>query len=340
VIEDKKEHYAKYGWTCDETNLATLPDSAPEAAHLLTEWLCLEGRRSSLAEYAEAYNKEDGRIHPKFWNIGAWTHRMSHSKPNLANIVAPWDSRKDPNTGVDRIKAEYDTAIRGLFIATPSTVLVGTDADAIQLRLLAHYMESDRYVEAINSGSKDLGTDIHSVNMRALGLDHLSRDDAKTFIYAWLLGAGINKIAGLLRTGANGAQSAVSRFLASFPELSRLRNVKIARDAARGFFIGLDGRRIQCSSEHLMLAGYLQAGEAVVMKHANVLWRKWLDEKGIWYRQVNFVHDEWQTEAKPEDADEVGERQCEAIRQVGLDLGVRCPLKGNYNIGANWAESH
>jgi DNA polymerase-1 len=201
-------------------------------------------------------------------------------------------------------------------------------------------MESDRYVEAINSGSKDNGTDIHSLNMRSLGLNHLSRDDAKTFIYAWLLGAGINKVAGILRTKANDAQSAVSNFLASFPELNRLRNVKIARDAARGFFLGLDGRRIQCSSEHLMLAGYLQAGEAVVMKHANVLWRKWLDEKGIWYRQVNFVHDEWQTEAKPEDADEVGRVQCEAIRQVGLDLGVRCPLKGNYKIGTNWAESH
>ena len=67
-------------------------------------------------------------------------------------------------------------------------------------------------------------------------------------------------------------------------------------DASRGYFDGLDGRKVQCNSEHLMLAGYLQNGEAVVMKHANVLWQKELKGLGIKYNQVDFVHDEWQTE--------------------------------------------
>ena len=91
---------------------------------------------------------------------------------------------------------------------------------------------------------------------------------------------------------------------------------------------------------HYILAGYLQNGESVVMKRASLLWSKELRHLQIPFRAVDFVHDEWQTETLPEFADKVGQVQADSIRIVGEDLGLNCPLAGNYNIGMNWKETH
>ena len=56
---------------------------------------------------------------------------------------------------------------------------------------------------------------------------------------------------------------------------------------------------------------------------------------------VNFVHDEWQTEAFTHaDAVRIGELQCKALEQAGIDLGVRCPMSGETKIGHNWFDTH
>ncbi len=339
---EQRKHFDRYGWACSEDNLKTLPVSAAQEVRELTQWLTLEGRRSSVEEWFSSLNEDDQKIHGKFWNTGAWTQRMSHSKPNGANIFAIWPDDKKVLSAIDAIKKKYDSDLRACWEASPGSYLVGTDADGIQLRVLAHYMDSDVYVKAIMEGDKKLGTDIHNVNKSALGPICKSRDDAKTFIYAWLLGAGIPKVASILGCNQADAKGAVENFLDSLPELKRLKSVTIPRDARRGYFTGLDGRRVQCTSEHLMLAGYLQAGEAVVMKHSNVLWRKELDTTSIKYKQVNFVHDEWQTEVYDTElqAKGVGLVQVASIQTTGKNLGLLCPLDGSYSVGRNWKETH
>jgi len=338
--EERKERFERYGWVCNEDNLSTLPPSAPEEAKDLAKWLTLEGRRSSVEEWLGCLTPE-GRIHGKFWPIGAWTERMSHSKPNQANIFAVYPEDKPVVSPIDAIKKKYDSTLRACWVASKGSWLVGTDADGIQLRILAHYMESEVYIDAILRGDKKLGTDIHNVNKDALGPICKSRDDAKTFIYAWLLGAGIPKVAAILGCSIPQASGAVSNFLDSLPELKRVKHLQVPRDARRGYFIGLDGRRVPCSSEHLMLAGYLQNGEAVIMKHANVLWRKTLQEAGVPFKQLDFVHDEWVTECPTKEVAEiVGDHQVEAIRKTGELLGLRCSLDGTKKVGKNWKEVH
>lgn len=342
-MDEKLEHYKRYGWTCSEDNLKTLPEDAPEGAKKLTEWLTLEGRRRSIVEWTNAQS-EDNKIHGKFWHIGAWTHRMSHSNPNQANIFSVWPDDREAETPIEKVKKEYDGALRACWTASPGCMLVGTDADAIQLRILTHYMQSKDYSEAILNGDKSIGTDIHNLNKDALGPICKSRDDSKRFIYSWLLGAGIPKIASILGCSTSAAKGAVSNFLDSIPELKRLKGVRIPRDAKRGYFVGLDGRRVKCSSEHLMLAGYLQAGEAVVMKHANVLWRKALveDHPEIAWRQIDFVHDEWVTEVEGGELETyiVGDYQRWAIEKTGEDLGLWMPLSGSTKVGKTWKDVH
>ncbi len=336
---EKKKHYDRYGWTVDEANLATLPDSAPQAAKDLTKWITLEGRRKALVEWLNNCGDDD-KIHGKYWPIGAWTHRMAHSNPNSANIAAPFQGT--PKTPVEEIKNKYDASMRDLWKASDGAWLVGTDAEGIQLRLLAHYMKSQEYVDAICSGKKEDETDIHNMNRKALGPICRDRDNAKTFIYAFLLGASTGKVAEILDCSTKDASRAIKNFLEALPGLKKLKEWVIPRDARRGYFVGLDGRKVPCDSEHHMLAGYLQNGEAVIMKRACILWRTWAKAEGIPFKQVNFVHDEWQTECYGtyEQAERLGELQRKSLEQVGKDLNVFCPLAGNTKIGKSWLETH
>jgi DNA polymerase I len=308
-IDPRGEKFLRYGWQCNEMNLSTLPDDAPEGGRNLAEWLTLEGRRSSLEEWIK-HVKDDGRIHGRFTHIGAWTGRMAHSAPNQANIPAAFHGT--PKTAVEIVKSEYDGRMRCLWTVEDGNYLVGTDAEGIQLRILAHLMKSDEYIHAIVSGRKEDETDIHNVNRKALGISHVTRDMAKTFIYAFLLGAGVAKVATILKVNQREAGEAIDNFMNSIQGLSDLKKKVIPHVAKRGWFRGLDGRKVPVPSEHKALAGMLQNGEAVVMKHSAITWTTAARKLGIKYKLVTWPHDEWQTEVEGSmnDAELLGNIRC------------------------------
>jgi len=350
-LTERLEKYKIYGWKVNEENLGTLDDDAPEGARLLATWLSLEGRRADLEEWCAAYNPHSGRIHGRFSGIGSWTGRMSHSKPNQGNIFSEFhpDQCKVEGrpTPVEDVKLRYNGLLRGLWRARPAEggepghYLVGCDAEGIQLRVLAHYIDDPDYTKAIVSGRKEDGTDVHNVNRKLLGEVCRSRDDAKTFIFAWLLGAGVRKVAEILGCKQGEATRAVHSFVESTPGLATLKGLHIPTDAQRGYFIGLDGRKVIVPSEHYVLAGYLQSGESTLMKHATRLWRRWAEEDGLRYKLVDLVHDEWQVEVNDEEVGHrIGQLQCDALIKTGQELGVRCALRGEYKLGINWRETH
>lgn len=365
-LAERLEQFRITGWRVSEQNLETLPNTALcamgildgsrntekqrvytsriLAAKQLAKWLTLEGRRGDLEEWISCYVPSSGRIHGSFNGLGSWTHRMSHVRPNQGNIFSNFttdECKGDEPTPVEEVKLNYNGALRALWTAGRGKLLVGTDAEGIQMRVLAHYINDPEYTEAIVNGDKEQGTDVHNLNRRKLGSVCRSRADAKTFIYAWLLGAGTAKVAEILGCNFVQARAAVESFIRDTPGLAELKRHRIPRDARRGYFVGLDGRKVICRSEHLMLAGYLQNGEKVVMAHANVLWRQRAQEMGLQYKQVDFVHDEWVTEVGDmETAHALGELQAQAIQEVGEDLGLNCALAGEYKIGGTWLDVH
>lgn len=338
-IDPRGEKFLRYGWQCNEMNLSTLPEDAPEGGRNLAEWLTLEGRRSSLEEWIK-HVKDDGRIHGRFTHIGAWTGRMAHSAPNQANIPAAFHGT--PKTAVEIVKSEYDGRMRCLWTVEDGNYLVGTDAEGIQLRILAHLMKSDEYIHAIVSGRKEDETDIHNVNRKALGISHVTRDMAKTFIYAFLLGAGVAKVATILKVNQREAGEAIDNFMNSIQGLSDLKKKVIPHVAKRGWFRGLDGRKVPVPSEHKALAGMLQNGEAVVMKHSAITWTTAARKLGIKYKLVTWPHDEWQTEVEGSmnDAELLGNIQRQSIVDTGKKLSILCPLAGSTDIGRTWGDTH
>jgi len=316
---------------CEE-NLATLPESAPEGARKLVERLLIASRVRTLQEWEDNYRSQDGRIHGIINPIGTWTGRCSHRSPNMGNIAAE-KSIKYKGDYLKQLATALGGSMRSLWGVDNGGWLIGCDAKGIQLRIFAHYIQDEAFTKAVIDG------DPHTLNATIL---EVGRDTAKTFIYAFLLGAGDAKVGEILGLSRVDGAKRKQRFIEAYPGLQVLKERVIPRDAANGYFIGFDGRRVYCNDEHLMLAGYLQNGEAVIMKHANLLWRKKLNGEKILYKQVNFVHDEWQTEyrGRREVAEYIGRVQSESIKATGEALGLRCPMAGQYQVATNWRDTH
>jgi len=351
ILVGKLERLKTTGWKVNENNLSTLPPKAPAPARLLAKRILLEARRRSLTEWLGLVGP-DSRIHGKFYGIGAWTHRMAHQNPNTANI--PSEFREDGSVKL------LGKELRQLWGAPKNRLLVGVDAEGIQLRIFAHYINDPEFTYALVHGSKADKTDPHSLNARVLGDVCKSRQAAKRFIYALLLGAGMGKLAEVLDANEATTKDALDRLLERYTGFAALKSSVIPADAKRGYFIGLDGRRVlipgdtEGARRHLAMSGYLQNGEAIVMKKAALKWNA--DPEIIEFRKehpilfVNMVHDEWQTEV-PNDmkiAIRVAEIQANALKWAGEELGLKCPLAGSYynddhhdyTIGVNWYQTH
>jgi len=339
----KGQSLEKYGYKINEENLSTLPATAPPPARLLAHRILLESRRRALVEWTNLVDG-DSRIHGAFYGIGAWTQRMAHQKPNTANIPNPYN-----NNGTPKL---LGGEMRSLWRAPSNRLLVGVDAEGIQLRIFAHYIDDEEFTQALVKGKKDDKSDPHSLNQRILGNVCKSRAAAKRFIYALLLGAGLPKLAEILECGVGEAEEALSRLLRRYEGFQFLKDTIIPRDAELGYFIGLDGRRVVIPGEdvgyrkHLAMSGYLQNGEAVVMKHATLLWHNRLKDYNALL--VNMVHDEWQIEVPNDEgvAREIAKMVADSLKTVGKKLKLKCPLAGSYKndgvltIGPNWGVTH
>lgn len=341
--EARLADFQKWGWKVNDENLATLPESAPASAFKLAERITLASRLSDLDEWIAACSSTEGQepaIHGHFQSIGAWTQRLSHQKPNTANIPQAKPSAKD--TPFQKEIQTLNGKMRGLFRARKGYRLIGTDADGIQMRIFAHLCGDEKLIDSLVRGRKEDGTDIHSLNRQLLGSVCGSRDVAKTFIYAFLLGAGTGKVAEILGCSFGEAKIAVDQFITGLPGLKRLKQTRIPSEAAAGYFIGLDGRKVVCDSAHLMLAGHLQNGEKVIMAKALERWYSQLRADGIAFFLHNWVHDEWQTGVPDDDeiCQHVQKVQCDALLWAGEQLGMSLPTPGSSDWGYTWQETH
>lgn len=319
----------------DEETLSTL--DAPEAKQIV-EYLLVDKRRGQVEGYLKAVGK-DGRIHGTVNSNGAVTGRMTHASPNVAN-------------------ADKHESVRALFVAPAGRVLVGCDAEGLELRALGHYMapyDGGKYADAVVNGRKEDGTDAHTLNQKAIGLN--TRDNAKTFIYALIYGAGDFKLGTVVYDDMTDEQKAAfnaakgnrdrklatlgknrrARLMKNLPALAALTNKVKEVAKRRGALRGIDGRLLKVRGQHAALNTLLQSAGAIVMKKALVILDAQLTESTLF---VANVHDEWQMETDTELANEVGRTAADAIRLAGEHFKLNCPLSGSFDVGANWSETH
>ncbi len=300
----------------DEKVLSTITN-IPEAK-LINKYLMLQKRIAQVSSWIEAV-KEDGRVHGKVITNGTITGRMSHQAPNMAQVPA--------------VYSPYGKECRELWVVDKKNKLVGVDASGLELRMLAHYMNDKEYTNEIING------DIHTANQMAAGLR--SRDESKTFIYAFIYGAGSKKIGNIIGGSEADGNRVKEKFLRATPSLRSLREkVDGVAKSNRRWLKGLDGRKIIIRHPHAALNSLLQGAGSCVMKVALTLLDQYVINKRIKAYPVVNVHDEFQYEVEEGRADEFGRLAVQSIKDAGRKLKLRCGLNGQYKIGNNWAETH
>ena len=314
-----EKHTDKGQVIVDESVLAGV--DLPEAK-AIAEYLLIQKRVAQVESWLEAVH-EDGRVHGKVITNGAVTGRMTHHSPNMAQVPSS--------------SSPYGHECRDCWTVPDGYSLVGIDASGLELRMLAHYMKDQDYVNTVINGRQEDGTDIHTTNQKAAGLQ--TRAQAKTFIYAFLYGAGPAKI-GLISGGdKRKGQDLIDRFLDNTPSLKQLRK-KVERLSEKGWLPGLDGRKLYIRSAHAALNTLLQGAGAIVMKQALVILDSYLKKGKIDAKFVANVHDEWQIEVRQDQAEQVGKLGVKAIEEAGKHFDLRCPLTGEYNVGKTWGDTH
>ena len=286
----------------------------PEAK-LIAEYLMLQKRIGQVTSWIKEVHEEDNRVRGFVNPNGAVTGRMTHSNPNVAAT---------PST-----RAKYGSECRACWTVPEGYKLVGIDASGLELRMLAHYMNDEDYINEVING------DVHSANQRLAGLE--SRDKAKTFIYALCYGARDRKLSTILGKNTRDTKRIREQFLNNLPSFKSLKD-RVGRASSRGFLKGLDNRKLFVRSEHSALNTLLQGAGAIVMKQAHILFEDYI--KDLKANCVANIHDEWQVEVQEDQADEVGKKGVEAIINAGKFLNLKCPLDGEYNVGRNWSETH
>lgn len=315
----------KYGWSApltdkgnpkvDESVLKKL--KYPEAKQLLRnfELTKLHGMLSDWIN--RALHSRDGRIHGSINPQGAVTGRMTASQPNLQQVSG-------------------DPRARALFVPKQGWVQVGIDASGLEARLLANRMakwDNGEYGNLVING------DIHTHNQKQAGLE--KRDDAKTFFYALIYGAGNQKIGTIINKGIKAGGDLKKKFLNNMPALKSLITRCEYQVAEKSTLTLLDNREVPCRSKHSSLNVQIQGDGAVIMKKALIILINCLEKncQGR-YRLVATIHDEWQFECDPEIADRLGQAGVSAIKKAGEVLNCVVPMDGEYRVGKNWSETH
>ena len=299
-------------------NEAVLSKIKMPEAEMFNRYFLLQKRTGLLKSWISEC-QEDNRVRGRVMTLRTITGRMAHAVPNMAQVPS--------------ISSSYGRESRGLWGVDDTTKyrLVGVDASGLELRCLAHYMNDPEYTNIVLTG------DVHTANQQAAGLR--TRDQAKTFIYAFLYGAGPAKIGNVVGKGPAAGQMLIKKFLERTPALKRLRE-NVVRWSKGGPIPALDGRLLHIRSEHAALNTLLQGAGAIICKQWLVHIMERVIKAGLNVRLVASIHDEYQFEVAIPDVNRFCNLTKEAMTQTQKTLGVKCELDCDYKVGKTWAETH
>ena len=298
-----------------------------ELGEMISEYYTLRNRASVIDGWFDQV--KDGRLNGNMWTIGTPTFRVRHETiVNLPGVHTAWGKE-----------------LRELLVADEGMVVVGADSSGNQLRALAHYVGDDSFTTAVCHGNSTDGTDAHTRNAEILGC---SRSVAKTYLYAYLFGAGFGKLGATLtgKPNVEAGKKSAAKFGAGIKGLQELKDKvqgiwkQTNYAQGTGWFPALDGRPVFADSDHQALNYLLQSAEGITCKAAlSYAWRK-IDEENLRAEPRLFYHDELAFVSHPEDADRVGEILQESFREAPKDFGVTIMDGGDYVIGQSYADVH
>lgn len=323
----------------------------PAAGALLGE----ECRHLFKGDYCDSEMGRRGILVPKL------TKKMIESgkfrrKP-LTNIMQEFNGKKWEDVG----HCTY-------LIPEGQQAFVGGDGAGLELRMLTHYLiavsrmlleealeagktrEAEYYQKALDSALEYrevlLNGDIHSHNQKLAGL--ATRKQAKTFIYAFLYGAGNANLGAQLGGGVAEGQEARDKFLKECPCIPVLMEWVQTFAAKHGWVPAIDGRKLIMRRDpnsgevmtHKALNTMLQSAGSIVMKIADCYLISWVKRDKLFANQVIMMHDEFQFTCATQHVAKLRELIDSCVRKAGESLNMECPLASDSMLGASWFHTH
>ncbi|MBQ9781636.1 MAG: DNA polymerase I, partial [Clostridia bacterium] len=279
--------------------------------------------------------KNTGIVHTIFNQTLTQTGRLSSKEPNLQNIPVRDDEGK---------------VLRKLFIAkSPDNVLIDADYSQIELRLLAHFSESQELILAYKQNK-----DIHSItasqvfNVPLSEVTSKMRSSSKAVNFGIIYGISEYGLAKNLKISPKDAKNYIERYYESYPSVKdyMAKNVDFARK--NGYVSTILNRKryikeINSSNFNLRSFGEraamnmpLQGSSADIIKIAMVNVYNRLKKENLKAKLILQVHDELIIDC-PKGEVEIAKNILVEEMQNAVKLKV--PLLVEANVGKTWFEA-
>lgn len=290
-----------------------------------------------------------GRIHASFVQYGTVTGRFSSREPNLQNVPRPGEDDDD-----------LGRKIRNLFIAPPGYVLVGSDYDQVEVRLLAHFAGKGALMDGILQGLDPhsataagiYGIPIEEFMERKKAGDPLikaMRQVAKGINFAVIYGAGPDKVASMAGITVEQAKKFMAQHEEMFPEVYRFKKrcLETARSRRPPHLCTLSGRKRRvrelCASDYKIrgraerqtINSLIQGSSGDITKMAMVYLDRILPPE---MDMILTVHDELVIRAPEHRAEEARGLLKEAMLGEHIQSLVRVPITADSAVATRWGD--
>lgn len=267
--------------------------------------------------------RADGRVEAGGIPMGTPTGRYTHS--GVVNIP---DNEKP-----------YGEAIRSCFIAAEGKVLLGSDADSLEVNMEASYtfpFDGGKYAKLLTEGKKEDGTDVHTMNAKLWGVPYKVAKGGK---FCVTYGGQAAKLAETLGILKKLGKRYFDNFWNGSPALKALRDA-VKGALGKGYLLGIDGRKLFVRSEHSALNMLFQSAGSITVKLATILMNQRMDAAGLDWKQVLHMHDEFLIELWPDDVEAAKEIIQQCWIDAGKMLGLKVPITGSCKVGKSWGVCH
>lgn len=290
-------------------------------------------RRRKLDKIGSTYldhyinHNRDGRVHASINSMGAITGRMSVSEPNFQNL--PRGASK--SAAIVRNCVEFTAGHVGMFC----------DFAQIETRLMAHLSGDPGLIQAFHQPEDFFVTLARNVfSDPTIDKKHHLRNVIKTWMYATIYGAGLEKQAKTAGMTVREMQDVVDRIHKAYPGIRRFQEqvylVAMAnyRETGQAFYIcPMSGRKhVADKGKEYALVNYLIQGMAAYFFKIKLLE---LDAAGLGEYMILPVHDEVILEVPVSEAEHVAKILMEVMND---NTTFSVPVQAEVSYGYRWGE--
>jgi len=280
-------------------------------------------------------NEKTGKLHTTFNQTGTLTGRLASSEPNLQNIP---------------VRLELGRKLRKMFVPSPGyDYILSADYSQIELRLLAHFSEEPKLIEAYLNGE-----DIHkktAAEVFGVPLEEVTskmRSHAKSVNFGIVYGISDFGLGRDLKIPREIAGKYIKNYFANYPKVREYLDSLIREAREKGYVTTLFGRRryipeltaknrmVQNFGERTAMNTPLQGTAADIIKLSMINVERELKNRGLKSRLLLSVHDELVLEVPTAEVDEVKELVKTVMESV---VELKVPLTAEVGVGENWYEA-